>query len=58
MCHFSIIESWEQPHVFNDIMCLIDVQQELLVQTMSGPNRDSGFRPIGKGALEGLRLLL
>ncbi len=34
-------------------ICLIDVQQELPVCIVSGPNHDLGFGPIGEGTLEG-----
>ena len=56
MCLFGIIESRDQPLVTGGTMCLVDVQYKLLICTMPRPNRDSGFGPIGKGALKGLRL--
>ena len=56
MCLSGIIEDRDQPHFKGSTICLVEMQYKLLVCTISGPNRNSGFGPIGKGALEGLRL--
>lgn len=56
MCFFGIVNSRDQPHFAGSTLRLVDVQYKLLIRTVSGPNCDLGFGPIGEGALDELRL--
>ena len=54
MCLLGMVVGRNQSHLFDGAIRLVDLQDKLLISTMSGPNHDLGFGLILRGAFEGL----